>query len=205
MAIDLEFSFHTLNENYRELKKWEEKYFKNRQSVTYQDFGNWNKFILQLTRLLHNYLAAYSSFIDCMRTPRKKLAFKDPDFEREFAQKIEQIGEKAQFIKELRNFSQHKKLPIVSFRLTIVYLKGNESVKPDQLFKDPPSLRVDALLAWDGWTSFPKKFLLEQSTNELVIIPLITECQKAEEELYNWILQKITEKKIIKSNNSLQA
>lgn len=194
MPVNLQLSFHTLNKNYNDLVKIEDRYYRNRQRVTYRDFGNWNKYILELTRLLHNYLASYSSFVDCMRTARK--ALDSTEFQEEFEQQLKDkhIEERTRFIKDLRNFSQHKQLPIVSFRLSMIYLKGNESVEPDQILKDSPSLRVDELLKWKNWTSLSKDFLAEQPSNELAIMPLITECQKAESEIYEWILQKIIER-----------
>ena len=203
MSIDLEISFHTLSKNFRDLLDLQEKYLKNRQKISYLNFGDYNKYILELTRLLHNYLASYSSFVDCMRTSRE--SFGGPEFEKEFAKQIEEkrIEERTRFIKDLRNFSQHKRLPIVGFRVSIVYLKGNESTKPDQVVKDSPSLRVNDLLEWRGWTSFSKQFLNNQP-KELPIMPLIVECQNAEDELYTWLLQKkeeIKKNKIIKDAN----
>jgi hypothetical protein len=113
-----------------------------------------------------------------------------PEFKEEFTRQLQdrRIEERTRFIKDLRNFSQHKQLPIVSFRLSVVYLKGNKSVKPNQIIKDSPSLRVSDLLEWDKWSSFSRQFLSEQLIDELPIIPLITECQKAEEEMYQWML-----------------
>jgi hypothetical protein len=195
MSLDLQLSFHALERNYIDLVKIEDKYFKSRKKVTYRSFGNWNNYILELTRLLHNYLSSYSSFVDCLRTPRKALDSKD--FQEEFNKQLEDrhIEERTRFVKDLRNFSQHKQLPVVSFRLSALYLKGNETVKPDKVIKESPSLRVDDLLKWDRWSSFSKKFLEEQLTNEMAIMPIITEGQKAETEIYKWTLRKIRSSK----------
>jgi len=80
----------------------------------------------------------------------------------------------------MRSYPNHGNIP-----------NSARSLQPDQIIKDSPSLRVNDLLKWDKWSSFSRKFLLQQSTDELAIIPLISECQKAEEEMYQWVLQKI--------------
>ena len=119
LLSNLEFSYYTLNKNLKDLLATHEKYF-NEQDLNVINLEKLNPFVRELTRLLHNYLASFATFVDHMRKSLK--TFNNSRFEKEYNREKEKIGivERTLFLKRLRNFVQHKQLPIVGLRVSLV-------------------------------------------------------------------------------------
>jgi hypothetical protein len=179
----LEFTFYTLRKNYNDLIVTHDKYFKQKKQLNILNFEQVASFIPELTRNLHNYLAAYSSFVDHSR----KVSQQFPEFHNLYKSELEkrQVATRTSFIKELRNFALHDELPIVGLRVSFVHLKDNSSLtEPSQVIKEFPSIKTSDLLQHKLKKNLRE--FLERQPEEMPLIPYIKECQELTSELYQW-------------------
>jgi hypothetical protein len=182
----LDFSFYTLRKNYNDLIATQSKYFNNKKQLNILNFEQVSSFIPELTRNLHNYLAAYSSFVDHIR----KVSEQIPEFHKLYKSELDkrQVATRTMFIKELRNFALHDELPIVGLRVSFVHLKDNSSItKPSEVIKEFPSLKTSDLLKHKLKKNLRE--FLEQQSEEMPLMPYIKECQELTSELYAWFLE----------------
>lgn len=196
MLENLELSHYTLNANYRELLAAYELYMKDWSIVKPENREKLSEFLKELSRLLHNYLASFSSFIDHIRVFLRRLENQQLNKGYDVEKKKVKIIEKTQFVKDLRNYSLHIQLATVRVVLgSIISIEGDRK----GTIKGPLTLNKEDLMKWDGWSDISRKYLeqFEDATRRKAI-PLLSvgwnllnECQESTEKLYHWLCEKV--------------
>ncbi|RXA21835.1 hypothetical protein EQO05_00945 [Methanosarcina sp. MSH10X1] len=125
---------------------------------------------LEILRLFHNYTASSFTLIRHSSNFKNKLdneninAFYDKEVKR--LNDIEVVT----FMKDLRNYVQHRSFPITSQRFSVKMIEGTGRYEMEQKI----SLNLQELLTWDGWISKSKKYLKSLKDN-IEIKPLCKE------------------------------
>ncbi|MDF9530611.1 hypothetical protein [Bacillus cereus] len=181
-------SIYTLQKNHEEIIRLLNQYetdtnlaFKLSSVNNREDFV---AFSSEVARLLHNYLASAMTLVDHTRN-LFKAEYKDTQFEKEYDNKKEQSFVQSPvsgFVKDLRNYSLHKMLPI-----TGATLDYDESGMSHSIF-----MPKDKLIDWDGWKSKAKEYLNTQG-KKIVLLQLINEYTKIVFEFQAWFQEKQNE------------
>ena len=119
MLLSLSTSNYAVNRNYQELSLAINNYEVNLEIWDVQKRQIFNAFMRELSRLLQNYLSSTFSLIRHNVKLCKDLQCST--LNEEYARKIEVLNTNDcfSFIKDLRNFSQHVGLPVLSAQLNI--------------------------------------------------------------------------------------
>ncbi len=109
--------------------------------------------LIEVIRLLHNYVAAAQSLIDHTRRLHRKLSGTSAKF-KDYQVRIKSDFEHdtlSQFIKCLRQYCQHYKAPNINFTVNWVHTEATETRTLNLLVAD--------LRTFDGWSPPARKFL----------------------------------------------
>lgn len=171
---------YTLHNNYVELKNMMEKY---EQDIEIQFLKNRPQlyfFLLEFTRLLHNYSASVKTLVDHTRNFKNKI--EDNNFQNTYEEKLTKLNNNdvVGFMQKLRNYVQHYKLPIIKTNLSI---NGN-------IFEAKIILDKNELLKWKKWGSNSKKYIGEFDEG-IEIIPLCEEYYNLIHEFYIFFYNEV--------------
>ncbi len=139
-------------------------------------------FLREITRLLHNYLAAAKTLIDHTR----KLCqdeYKGTEFEAEYNEKINELfvnSPISKFIQDLRNYSLHRNLPITGATL---------SFNRDSGMSHSINLTKKSLMDWDNWTRKSLDYLSKQD-DQIGLPQMIKEYTSLVMEFQEWFQEK---------------
>ncbi|HSH66310.1 MAG TPA: hypothetical protein VLB84_11050 [Bacteroidia bacterium] len=139
----------------------------------------------EIARLLHNYVASAFSLIDHTRIHYNKLYKSDgkfPDYESE-VKKIFIDDPLANFIKDLRRFVQHYKLPEISSNTVF-------KTNPPE-FKRTLKLKKEDLMKFD-WNSKSTLFL-NQNNDDIDLLLLINKYYEKVSGFYKWFTDRQNE------------
>ena len=194
---DDETSFKLLTKNYRVLKRVLDT---NEDLTNAISSGFRPEIAEEVIIYLHNYVSSVMSLVSHTRELNKKLYTKAyPKALEEIQQEINNRfvnNETHQIIQGLRNYTQHRKLPIVGRAMSFNVLDNTHTLKANYY------LSTDSLLEWDGWKPLARKTLenmknmtiveqaLENMSVDIAVNPLITEHYKQVTEFYNWLFGK---------------
>jgi hypothetical protein len=134
----------------------------------------------EITRYLHNYVAAALSLIDHSRNHFNDL-YTDNMFP-EYQQEIDRCFKNnplAVFIKDLRQYFQHYKIPGVYTSMEYI----NEKAEMKLLL---PLKEVELFPSWHA----PSKIFIKNQTNDINLIDLVNEYQKLVQDFYAWFIEK---------------
>lgn len=137
----------------------------------------------EITRFLHNYIASALSLTDHARNHYRELYSKNnlfPDYQAEIDKRFVN-NPLAIFIKDLRQYFQHYKMPGVSSRLN--FTKG----APDFVIK--LLLPTKEMMKFSGWNSLSKKFLGDQM-DDIDLLALINDYHQLIENFYRWFIDR---------------
>lgn len=153
-----------------------------------------NDYRLEVTRLLHNFVASVKSLVEHSRILYKDLYEKDNGFPDYHAEIIKRFAENpfARFVEDLRNYCLH-------YRLAPIYSNMTCSSAPNSM---ECSTRLDIKVLENGfnWSSMSKKYLEERkkgtdsqtSTTEqdygLDLLPLIDEYSSLAKDFHQWLV-----------------
>ncbi len=141
----------------------------------------------EFLRLLHNYLSSIFSLIEHTYAFRKDL--NNLELDRFYDEKLKElrVNESITFLKDLRTFTQHYKLPFVTARLSFTATNParGEGISEQKLILDKNNL-----ISWDRWCADSKTFLNKQE-KEINIKILIKEYQKLIEDFYDLFYNKV--------------
>lgn len=126
---------------------------------------------LEILRLLHNYASSILSLIDHTRNFRKKIKEKKLESVFDFEINKLAINDVVTFMKQLRQYFQHYRLPITKAQFSVEKLNGSEDRYSKEL---KMQLDVEELLKWKGWNGISKRYL--KNFNENVEIEIF--CQE---------------------------
>lgn len=134
----------------------------------------------EMLRLLHNYTASAMTLVDHSRRFINK--YSGTDFCKEYDLRRLKVSDSKEhrFLKDLRNYMLHVGTPPVGYTI-----KVNE--KHEESFS--PNLTSSTLLNWDKWSA-PAKSYINDSSNDLLLVPLINKHGEMVDELYSWIFEQ---------------
>jgi hypothetical protein len=157
----LEYSCYVFNQNYSELQKLLLIYKDLKKSLQLWDEKNRHAqeaFRLEVTRLLHNFVASVKSLVEHSRILHRDLYEKNnkfTDYQEEIKNRFAE-NPLAQFVEDLRDYCLHYKTPPIFSQMSFT--------------KDPPpprlesSIRLDieVLERYSNWCPLAKQYLDEQ-------------------------------------------
>ncbi len=121
-----------------------------------------DRFHGRVTQRLHNYLASSESLAEhARRLMRRRTGAVVGEFERRKAELLQHP--EVPFMKGLRNFTLHRRLPFFSHTL-----KLTNANTPDQKMESEVQISVAELLEWDGWAAPSRRYL--ESRGETLIL-----------------------------------
>ncbi|PGP20471.1 hypothetical protein CN994_18470 [Bacillus anthracis] len=150
------YTFQKNNEELVKLLKLYENDFDFAMRISSVDKKEeFDAFLTEITRLLHNYLAAAKTLIDHTRKLFQD-EYKETDFEIEYNTKIKETftdSKISKFIQELRNYCLHRKLPITGASISFSRDTGtSQSIH----------MSTESLIDWNNWSGISKEYLTQQ-------------------------------------------
>lgn len=193
----LRMSYDMLKDNYEELGAANEVYMEDWEMLLPKNDLKFKKFLFRFQKLLFDYLASFSTFVDHTRVFVNRI--NNMELKRDFdnVKKKKQVKEKTKFVKELHNYLHHIELPLV--RAKIGYFQTFTDLKNNTVSgtcKDNLCLLKDELLKADEFRSISKDFLRKYPSREITIVTFdgngfVDKCQAITEELYQWLNKKV--------------
>jgi hypothetical protein len=191
MLRDLNLTSSAFSKNAEELQAHVVKFPQIGNSQPFNpDVGD--PFAVELARLSANLLCSVTSLISGQRAVLRdvwpKVEGKLSEFEMgEYTKKRLEVFEadEAKLLVDLRNYSQHKFLPILNPAFSF------SGAMPMAAFQF--RLEVEPLLKWDKLTAEVRKYL-EEHGNSIDLIPILSRYSKSVREFYAWFWPKIDEK-----------
>lgn len=189
------YSFYIFEGNYIEFKKTIENYIKAVESNQFVDNGEryMNLGISggrEIGRRIHNYAAAWLSLVDHTRGVHKKL--KDhtlhniQDFANEYEVRLNKYLKNSfenVFVKDLRRYVQHKKVPVPTLHFRIGDLS---SISENYLLKEGYSFEFKSKDIEDfDWSRQSKKYI--KSNKSVPIVQIIDKHFSLMKDFYLWI------------------
>jgi len=142
----------------------------------------------EVGRLLHNFLAAATSLIDCVHTHRKHL-YKDKDFDEEISAKVAEhfTNSDRQLVKDLRSYVLHRRpVPVQAIQLTWSGHRGPPSPDAQSTLGTRYALSVSELLARHRWTA-PARAQLKSCGDQFVIRDFVERYSARVGSFYEWL------------------
>ncbi len=177
-----DLSLEVFERNYRELETAIGRHLPKDPAGVFrlaQDHGARNEEQIEITRHLHNFVAAALSLVDHTRVFYRELYEKDnhiPDYQRQIDGRFVNDGI-ANFVKCLRQFCQHYRLPLVSTSLRIDAEQG--------IIDARVRLRKPDLLQFSSWTAPAQRFI-QTAPDELDLPDTVRQYHHNVVDFYQW-------------------
>lgn len=179
-------SQYTLNRNYHELMGLINSYESDWKIWAVENRPELEALQREFLRLLHNFLSSIFSLVEHTYAFRKDLDNSELDsFYNEKLKEL-RVNECIIFLKDLRIFTQHYKLPFVT---AILSFKATNSKKGEGISEQKLILDKDNLLKWTRWSSTSKAFLDAQD-KEIDVKKIIEEYQALIKNFYDQFYNK---------------
>jgi len=185
---DVSRSKRMLDDNYTELMNAFDHFENNPGTWLVDDEDRLQNALLDFTRKLHNYLAMCLSLRD--HTYRAKNKLDRDDLDEQYSAKMDELNliAPASFVIDLRNYMQHRRIPVVTGRTSTHVISGDAPIdRTAKILFDKAEL-----LDWDDW-SLPSQEVLEYLDNEFQIREIIENYHTTLTEFYNWFAEYITD------------
>lgn len=163
----------------------------------------------ELARLLHNYLAGIYTLIEHTRNIYRKITNDKSYLKKNYDDKLSILLKNRciVFLKDLRQYIQHNKVPIF-FYMTTLKKTSNIRMKNLDLYKSKDInyvrkhesngqiiLDKNYLLNWDKWSSVSKEYLNDSKKN-INILKIIRKYQSLINDFYKWFLKRLSKTKL---------
>ena len=192
------YSFYILEGNYIEFTRTIESYIKAANSDDFlRDSEKHINLHLaggrEIGRLIHNYVAAWLSLVDHTRIIHTKLKDHDSSKIRDFANEYElRLAEYLKdtfenvFVKDLRRYVQHKKVPVPTLHFKIKRIEHLLSESGEPLFKGGHSFEFNSKDIEDfNWSKKTKEYI--ESNRSVPIAQIIDKHFSIMKNFYLWI------------------
>lgn len=188
MLLNLATSQYVVNRNYCELAIAINKYESDLEIWNIRKRVLFEAFLRELTRLLQNYLSSTYSLIEHNRQFCNDLNCSELD--RAYSEKIEALrsNDCVKFVRDLRTFSQHIGLPLLSGQISIKKLSAESNSSE---FKQRILLQKSELLKWKEWKKASENYI--NSHEEIDLKLVLNEYQSLIKTFYEWFYKKVTE------------
>lgn len=192
------YSFYIFEGNYIEFKETIESYVETVNSDEF--FDDSGKYIdlhisggREIGRRIHNYAAAWLSLVDHTRIVYEKLKDHTSDNIRDFASEYDaRLSEylrstfENMFVKDLRNYVQHKKVPVPTLHFKMRRVENSVSESGDPLFEGGYSFELNSEDIKDfRWSQQSKEYL--KSNRSVPIVEIIDKHFSVMKDFYLWI------------------
>ena len=186
--------------NYRELKRLLDKTEDLSTAIKLGDKGKQDIHrivIEEITFLLHNYVSSAMSLVKhTNRLHQRIYGNTDPERLKEIQKEIKKRfanNETHRIIQGIRDYTQHRKLPVVGKGI-YYYALGNTPELEAEYY-----ISTESLLEWDGWTALAKRKLnklknlsieerfIEHQKKDISINKLATDYHKEVMSFYEWL------------------
>jgi hypothetical protein len=140
------------------------------------------RFIDEVTRLLHNFLASAKTLVDHTRVFKNEM-YEGHEFKEIYQGKLDRdLGksEIVRFVQDLRNYVLHKQLPLAHAELSF---KGGEGAVSD--FDSTIKLDVNRLREWDRWKPESRAYL-DTLDDKVQIQDVVERYETAIRAFYQW-------------------
>lgn len=139
----------------------------------------------QLVRLVHNYLAATTTFVDHTRNLMSQ--YSGTPTHSEYLRRVEEVKATAlsPFVKQLRNYLLHYRLPRIGVSFSVDNEAGTETIKV--------YLDRDAALEWTDWQPAARSWLQGQPERQIPLRIVIDGYRALlDEKIYTWLYEQFT-------------
>lgn len=192
------YSFYIFEGNYIEFKRTIDSYVETANSDEFLDDSE--KHIRlhisggrEIGRRIHNYAAAWLSLVDHTRIVHKRLKDHTSANIRDFANEYEvRLTESLKdtfenvFVKDLRKYVQHKKVPVPTLRFKMRRTENLSSESGDPLFEGGYSFEFSSKDIEDfDWSRKPKEYL--KSNESVPIVEIIDKHFSIMKDFYLWV------------------
>jgi hypothetical protein len=192
------YSFYIFEGNYIEFSRTIESYIKSANNK--ELFGDSENHInlhisggREIGRRIHNYSAAWLSLVDHTRIVHRKLKDHTSDDVRDFADEYEiKLSDFLKdtfenvFIKDLRNYVQHKKVPVPTLHFKIRRVEDLLSESGDPLMEGGYSFEFNSKDIEDfNWSGQPKEYI--KNNESVPIVKIIDQHFSIMKDFYLWI------------------
>jgi hypothetical protein len=148
--------------------------------------AGFDRFLLEVDRLLHNFVSSATSLVDHARRVQRKLLPEDPadDLAAEYLRRIEHEFKDApriQFVQDLRVLSVHRQLPVV---------RGGLSWSLEEPLQSRVLLPCADLLEWEKWSA-PAREFIDAAGENIAIAEVVEEYAKQALSLHAWFLDAL--------------
>jgi hypothetical protein len=181
----LQSSYYVFESNYRWLLRALDYFGRTEVFMELWRLDNRTKlerFIDEVTRLLHNFLAGAQSLVEHTRVFKNKM-YKGHRFQKVYQEQVDRDLKHAPivcFVQDLRNYVLHKQLPIASAQLN---LTGGEGTIAE--FDSTVRLDVTELREWDKWKPESRVYL-DSLDDRVQIREVVEKYEDAIGAFYQW-------------------
>jgi len=188
ILLNLATSQYAVNRNYQELSKAIGFYESNLSIWDVNKRSQLDAFLREFLRLLQNYLSSIYSLIEHTRIFCKEL--NNSELNREYCVKLKELQNHmcVGFVRDLRTYSQHIQLPIVSAKLSLT--KTKQPGSGDEI-KQQILLQSKELMKWKQWHKDSRKYL--ESLKEIDLKVVLSKYQTLIGAFYEWLYKKVEE------------
>lgn len=167
MLLNLSTSRYTINRNYDELSRIITKLESDLEIWSVAKRGLFEAYLRELTRLLQNYLSSTYSLIEHYRHFCIDLHCSELD--ELYSEKVRKLrsNDCVVFVRDLRTFSQHIGLPLLSGQISIhkSSLESNDSEIKQRIL-----LEKGEFERWTDWNEISKKYIMSHQEIELKVV-----------------------------------
>lgn len=185
--IHLATSHYGVNRNYQELSLAISRYEKSLSIWAVKDRPQLDAFLRELSRLLQNYLSSIYSLVQHTMIICNDLNC--PKLNADYASqlKVLQRNNCVRFVRDLRTYSQHIRLPAIAARLSFRTIRetGTGEIKQQIL------LEKKELTKWTHWHNDSKEYI--NSHNDIDLKVVLSEYQSLIKDFYQWFYKKVEE------------
>lgn len=180
-------SQYVLNANYQQLYNLIISYEQDLFIWAVENRPRLGAFQKEFLRLLHNYLASIFSLIEHTRKFCKDL--NNQEFEKNYRIELKElkINNCIRFLKDLRTYTQHYKLPFVSATFSFKATSPKKGTVKQKLI-----LHKNGLLEWEKWSSESKEYMKKYG-EKIDLKLIVSQYQQLITRFYKHVYKRVIE------------
>jgi len=185
--IHLATSQYGVNRNYQELFVAISRYEQSLSIWAVNKRPQLDAFLRELSRLLQNYLSSIYSLVQHTMIVRNDLSCSKLNTEYSSKLKTLQCNNCVRFVRDLRTYSQHIRLPVIAARLSFRTIRqtGKGEIKQQIL------LEKKELTKWTYWHNDSKEYINSHDDIDLKVV--LSEYQSLIKDFYQWFYKRVEE------------
>jgi hypothetical protein len=152
-----------------------------------QNHEGFERFLDEVDRLLHNFVAGAMSLKEHATRLRRKLLSEDSadELAAEYQDRVDRDftnSPLAQFVQQVRNFTTHRRLPVTTGELSMEI--------PSETVESRVILHASDLLKWPKWNPLAKRYI-ETAGDEIAIADVVTEYTAVVVSFHGWFREAL--------------